>query len=48
MYSLGGLTMDWEEYLREELKYYDENPDEDNDPTECHSNGVVCTEVEYK
>ena len=42
------MIMNWEEYLREELKYYDEHPDEDNDPTECHSNGVVCTEVEYK
>ena len=40
--------MDWKKYLEEELKYYDENPDEDNDPIECHSNGVVCTEVEYK
>ncbi len=29
--------MDWEEYVREELKYYDEHPEED-DPLEAHTN----------
>jgi len=40
-------TVKFEQYLEEELKYYDEHPEED-DPVECHTNGVVCTEVEYK
>jgi len=47
MYSLGGLVMDWKKYLEEELKYYDENPDEDNDPIECHSNGSMCLDIDY-
>ena len=47
MYSLGGLIMTWEEYLKEELKYYDEHPDEDHDPIECHSNGAVAVDIDY-
>ena len=39
--------MDWKKYLEEELKYYDEHPDEDHDPIECHSNGVVAVDVDY-
>ena len=39
--------MDWEEYIREELKYYDENPDEDYDPIEGHSNGSMCLDIDY-
>ena len=39
--------MDWKKYLEEELKYYDENPEEDNDPIECHSNGSMCLDVDY-
>ena len=40
-------TLKFEQYLQEELQYYDEHPEED-DPIECHTNGIVCTEVEYK
>ena len=39
--------LSFEEYLEQELKYYDEHPEE-GDPIEAHTNGVVCTEVEYK
>ena len=39
--------MNWEEYLKEELKYYDENPDEDHDPIECHSNGSMSLDIDY-
>jgi hypothetical protein len=39
--------MDWKKYLEEELKYYDEHPDEDNDPIECHSNGAVAVDIGY-
>ena len=47
MYSLGDVIMDWKKYLEEELKYYDENPDEDNDPIECHSNSSMSLDVDY-
>ena len=40
-------TVKFEQYLLEEVKYYDEHPEEDA-PVECHTNGIVCTEVEYK
>ena len=39
--------MDWKKYLEEELKYYDENPDEDNDPIECHSNSSMSLDIDY-
>ena len=39
--------LSFEEYLEQELKYYDEHPEE-GDPIEAHTNGNVCTEVEYK
>ena len=39
--------MDWKKYLEEELKYYDENPDEDNDPIECQSNRAVAVDDDY-
>tara|TARA_B100000131_G_C17562170_1_gene387280 strand:+ start:108 stop:257 length:150 start_codon:yes stop_codon:yes gene_type:complete len=42
----GGPTMTWEEYVREELAYYEEHPEE-SDPLEAHSNGEVALEVEY-
>ena len=38
--------MDWEEYVREELKYYDEHPEEDCE-LEAHTNGIAMLEVEY-
>ena len=38
--------MTWEEYVREELAYYDEHPEEE-DPIEAHSNEMVSYEVEY-
>ena len=38
--------MTWEEYVKEELKYYDEHP-EYEDPLEAHTNGFAALEVEY-
>ena len=38
--------MTWEEYVREELAFYDEHPEYD-DPIEAHSNGEACLELEY-
>tara|TARA_B100001113_G_scaffold110827_1_gene89946 strand:+ start:460 stop:588 length:129 start_codon:yes stop_codon:yes gene_type:complete len=38
--------MTFAEYIKEELKYYDENPDED-DTLEAHSNGIVNIEYDY-
>jgi len=38
--------MDWQKYLEEEMKYYEEHPEED-DPIEAHTNGIPCLEVEY-
>ena len=46
MYYGGSRIMTWEEYVKEELAYYDEHPEED-DPIEAHSNGEVGLEVEY-
>ena len=37
----------FEEYLAEELKYYEDHP-EDDDPVECHSNALMGSECEYK
>ena len=38
--------MTFQEYVKEELAYYDQHPEED-DPIESHSNGEVGLEVEY-
>jgi hypothetical protein len=37
----------FEEYLKNELEFYDEHPEED-DPLECHSNALLVSECEYK
>ncbi len=39
--------MTWEEYVKEELKYYDEHPDEDDTVLEAHSNAYQGYEVDY-
>ena len=39
--------MDWKKFLEEELKYYDEHPDEDNDHIECHSNSSMSLDIDY-
>ena len=39
--------LSFEEYLEQELKYYDEHPEE-GDPIECHTNGLMGSECEYK
>ena len=40
--------MTWEEYIANELKYYDEHPEEDDDTTiEAHACGMVVMEYEY-
>lgn len=44
--SLEFLTMTFEDYLKEELKYYRENPSED-DPLEAHSNAVESLDYDY-
>ena len=31
-------TKSFEEYVKEELKYYDDHPDEDDQSLECHTN----------
>tara|TARA_E500000331_G_scaffold348890_1_gene391190 strand:+ start:948 stop:1076 length:129 start_codon:yes stop_codon:yes gene_type:complete len=38
--------MTFEDYLKEELKYYRENPSED-DPLEAHSNAVESLDYDY-
>ena len=38
--------MTWDEYVKEELKYYDEHPEED-DPLEAHSNSLDQVELDY-
>ena len=44
---MAAKILSFEEYLEQELKYYEEHPEE-GDTIEAHTNGVVCTEVEYK
>ncbi len=38
--------MTFKEYVEEELRYYDEHPEED-DALEAHSNDMVAFEVDY-
>ena len=33
--------MDWEEYLKNELEYYDQHPEEDDCIIEAHTNDAV-------
>ena len=46
MYYGGSGIMTFQEYVTEELKYYDEHPEED-DGLEAHSNEAVAFEIEY-
>ena len=39
--------MDWKKYLEEELKYYDDHPEEDDNIIEAHSNSMVALELDY-
>ena len=43
---LGG-TMTFQEYVEQELAYYDEHPDEDDQVLEAHSNASMAFEVDY-
>ena len=38
--------MTFQEYVAQELAYYDEHPEED-DGLEAHSTGEACLEIEY-
>ena len=38
--------MTFEQYVKEELAYYDQHPEED-DALEAHSNEAVAFEIEY-
>ncbi len=39
--------MTFEQYVKEELEYYDQHPEDDDQVLECHSNSFEITEVEY-
>lgn len=39
--------MDWEEYLKNELAYYDEHPEEDAPIIEAHTNDCAMIEISY-
>ncbi len=39
--------MTFEQYVKEELAYYDEHPEEDDQITEAHSNSFVAFDLEY-
>ncbi len=39
--------MDWEEYLKNELEYYDQHPEEDDCIIEAHTNDCAMIEVCY-
>ena len=39
--------MTFQEYVTEELAYYDQHPEEDDDGLEAHSNSFEAFDVEY-
>ena len=39
--------MTFELYVKEELAYYDQHPEEDDQLTECHSNSFEAFDLEY-
>ena len=39
--------MTFEQYVKEELAYYDEHPEEDDQITEAHSKSFVAFDLEY-
>ncbi len=39
--------MTFEQYVKEELAYYDQHPEEDDQLTECHSNSFEAFDLEY-
>tara|TARA_B100001079_G_C16286777_1_gene459088 strand:+ start:530 stop:655 length:126 start_codon:yes stop_codon:yes gene_type:complete len=39
--------MTWEEYIANELKYYDEHPEDDDSIIEAHTCSMVMLEFEY-
>tara|TARA_B000000557_G_scaffold130882_1_gene106082 strand:+ start:377 stop:508 length:132 start_codon:yes stop_codon:yes gene_type:complete len=39
--------MTFEEYVKQELKYYDDHPEEDDNIIEAHSNSMVALELDY-
>ena len=39
--------MTWEEYVANELKYYDEHPEDDDSIIEAHTFSMVRMEFEY-
>ena len=39
--------MTFEQYVKEELAYYDEHPEEDVQITEAHSNSFVAFDLEF-
>ena len=39
--------MTFEEYVKQELKYYDDHPEEDDYIIEAHSNSMVALELDY-
>ena len=40
-------AMSFEQYVMEELEYYDQHPEEDDQITECHSNSFVAFDLDY-
>jgi len=46
MYSGGLSVMTFQEYVKEELAYYDQHPEEDEE-LEAHSNSFEAFDVEY-
>lgn len=39
--------MEFQKYVEEELKYYDEHPEEDDQLVEAHSNSDITFEVDF-
>tara|TARA_B100000902_G_scaffold97250_1_gene99853 strand:+ start:1070 stop:1201 length:132 start_codon:yes stop_codon:yes gene_type:complete len=41
------MIMEWDEYVKEELKYYDDHPEEDDPNLEAHTNDYASVEICY-
>jgi hypothetical protein len=39
--------MEFKKYVEEELKYYDDHPEEDDHVIEAHSNSDIALEVDF-
>ena len=47
IYSHPVQSRSFEQYVKEELAYYDQHPEKDDASLEAHSNSYDCYEIDY-